>query len=111
MSTDMMIICEEDNSCFGGGNDDEAFFIDETGLGLPNSEFGEWFSERYCGSPGVLEQLHGIKKHRYIKLLQVDIMAIRNAMHTMRTHSALDKDAMLDFLTERIGKHISTENW
>ena len=49
MSSDMMIICKEDDSRSTGKNHEKAFFVDECSMGEPWSVFGRWFQDRYCG--------------------------------------------------------------
>jgi hypothetical protein len=111
MSADMMIISKEDNSSFEGDGTDKAFQIDETSMGEPWTEFGKWFGERYCGAPGILEQLHGISSHTYVKLTDVDIDAILKAFDSMEHRESLTRDKLEKFLNEHKDKHISTENW
>lgn len=106
-----MIISKEDDSSFEGDGTDKAFLIDETSMGEPWTEFGQWFGERYCGAPGILEQLHGIKGHRYIKLTDTDIKAILDAFDSMEHRETLTKEDLKKFLEEHKDKHISTENW
>ena len=110
MSADMMIICKEDNSNFEG-NYQKAFFIDETSMGEPWSDFGKWFGRRYCREPGILDKLAGIKEHNYIELTGADFKGIEKALEEMSIHKDLDKDKLLNYIKKHIGKHISTENW
>lgn len=111
MSSDMMIICKEDGSEFEGARLENAFFVDECSMGDPWNEFGKWFGSRFCGAPGILEQMHGKKDHHYTKVTQADIAAVEKAFETMECHEGLGKDALIKYLNEREGKHISTENW
>lgn len=111
MSADMMIICKEDDSSFDGNNDEDAFFIDETSMGEPWSDFGKWFGGRYCGAPGVMQQRAGIREHDYIEFTEADFAGVEKALSEMDTHKNLDKLSLLDYLRDHIGKHISTENW
>ena len=106
----MMIICQEDNSNYEG-NTDACFFVDETSMGDPWHEFGKWFQSRYCGAPGLLEQLAGIKEHNHIKVTESDVVAVENALANMECHENLDKVVLVEFMKAHIGKHISTENW
>ena len=110
MSADMMVICKEDNSDFNGDYE-KAFFIDETSVGEPLTEFGRWFADRFCGSPGIADQLMGIKEHRYTQLTKINKELIIKAMEEMETHNGLNKDEFVQFIESHIGKHISTENW
>ena len=110
MSSDMMIICKEDNSNYKGDTS-KAFFIDECSMGMPWSEFGEWFQDRYCGHPSLIERMAGMKEHFYIKLTKADYEGIRVALETMKKHENLDNDKLLEYIEHHIGKHISTENW
>lgn len=109
MSADMMIICKEDKSSYEGGNYEAAFKIDETSLGEPWTKFGKWFAARYCGAPTMLEQMAGVKEHRYIELTLVGVAAIKKALDNM-DHGCNDKD-LIQYLENHVGKHISTENW
>ncbi|MCK5020822.1 MAG: hypothetical protein KAS32_27620 [Candidatus Peribacteraceae bacterium] len=110
MSADMMIICKEDNSNFEGDTD-KALFVDETSMGCPWYEFGAWFQERYCKAPSMLEQLHGVKKHNYIKLTDADLVAIKYALVEMPMHESANKNEIIDYIEKHIGLCISTENW
>jgi len=107
MSSDMMVICKEDISSYENGEDseDRAIFICESSTG---DEFGSWFNERYCGAPEILEQIHGIKEHRYTKVTDADVVAVEVALKIMQ--NTADKN-LLQYMKEHIGKHISTENW
>jgi len=107
MSSDMMVICKEDMSSYEDGRDG-AIFICECSMGTPYNEFGSWFNERFCGAPGILEQLHGIKEHRYTKVTDADVVAVEIALKTMQ--NTTDKN-LLQYMKDHIGKHISTENW
>lgn len=103
----MMIICKEDKSdCDNGGIG--AIFISECSMGEPLNEFGKWFGERFCGAPGLLEQMHGIKEHAYTKIIETDVFAVEKALVEME--NTADKN-LLKYMREHIGKHISTENW
>ncbi len=106
-----MIISQEDDSSFEGEGTDKAFLIDETSMGEPWTEFGRWFGQRYCGAPGILEQLHGIKGHNYIELTNADITAIKEAFNSMEHRDDLTENLLFKFLDEHKDKHISTENW
>jgi hypothetical protein len=110
MSADMMIICEEDNSGYDG-NSGLAFFVDETSMGDPWNEFGKWFQSRFCGAPGLFEQLNGIKEHNFTEITGADVVAIEYALSHMECHKNLDKPALVAFIHNHTGKHISTENW
>lgn len=109
MSADMMIICKEDKSSYEGGNYEAAFKIDETYLGEPWTKFGKWFGVRYCGAPTMLEQMAGVKEHRYIELTLVGVADIKKALDNME--HACNKEELIQYLERHIGKHISTENW
>ncbi len=117
MSSDMMIVCDEDKSSVSGvdnlkeTNTGEAFFIDECSMGTPSTQFGNWFGERYCGAPSMIEQLAGIKKNSFKEFTEADMLSVKKALEVMETHKGLDKDKLLSYLKEHIGKHISTENW
>ena len=87
------------------------FFIDETSMGEPWTEFGKWFGERYCRAPSIMDQIAGMKEHRYIKLTQADYDAIKTASESMGVHHGIALDKLLPFMENHIGKHISTENW
>lgn len=108
MSSDMMVICKEDDSFYEGHNISKAIFICECSMGDPHNEFGKWFNERYCGAPGILEQLHGLKEHKYTEVKETDVIAIKNALKTMK--NTADKN-LLQYMKNHVGKHISTENW
>ncbi len=110
MSADMMVICQEDNSGYDGDSE-LAFFIDETSLGEPCNEFGKWFQSRFCGEPGLLDKMAGIREHDYSLLTESDIVGIEHALQTMICHERLNKVALCNYLKKHIGKHISTENW
>ena len=107
----MMIVCEEDDSGFEGKNSDKAFFVDECSGGMPWTEFGKWFGERWCGSPSIIEQMHGMKGHHYKKLTKEDLEAIKLALEKKGTHERLNKEKMMKYLEKHIDKGISTENW
>lgn len=116
MSADMMVVCKEDGSYFGARRASEevcpaACFIDETSMGWPHNEFGRWFQSRFSGAPSVLEQLHGMKNHHWTVFTEPDLASIREALERFDRHADLDKDQLIDYLTVRVGKHISTENW
>lgn len=55
MSSDMMIVCKEDESTYDGAYPELAIFVDECGMGEPFSDFGKWFQARYCGMPSIIE--------------------------------------------------------
>lgn len=110
MSADMMVVCEEDNSTHEG-NSELAFFVDETSMGEPWNEFGKWFQSRFCGAPGMFEQLAGIKEHTFTLVTESDIVSIKHALEKMECHKSLDKEKFVVFLSERVGKHVNTENW
>lgn len=111
MSADMMIISQEDDSGYEGKNTEKAFHIDETSMGEPWTEFGKWFGERYCGAPGILEQLHGIKGHAFKTFVETDVAAILAAFDSMEHRDSLERGELETFLRSQVGKHISTENW
>ena len=110
MSSDMVIICEEDNSDHNGDTS-LAFFIDEASMGEPWHEFGRWFMSRFCTAPSMFDQLAGIKDHDFTCVTQTDFFAVRHALKNMECHENLDKKKLIDFVRAHIGKHISTENW
>ena len=110
MSADMMIVCKEDNSHYDGDHN-KAFFVDETSMGEPWSEFGKWFIQRYRGAPDILQQMNGIKDHTYIELTSADMDGIVTAVGTMGCHEDLEEQMFFEYIKEHIGKHISTENW
>lgn len=107
MSADMMVICKEFDSSYRGKNTDKALFIDETSLGIPWTEFGGWFGERFCGHPGIMEQLQGITEHDYTLFTDADFAAVEAALQSMEHRENLTADDFRQF----IGNHISTENW
>jgi len=114
MSSDMMVICKEDDSSFEGTNSDKAFFIDECSMDDPWHEFGKWFQRRYCRAPSMLEQLAGgmsHHEHNYIELTKYDALAIDTALTELNRHERLDAEKFREYITSHIGKHISTENW
>lgn len=122
MSSDMMLVCEEDNNYYSGKPHDEilnkrknekesAVFIDECSMGEPWSDFGKWFQERFCKGPSMLEQVMGKKDHDWMVLSEQDIISIKDALGKMKTHKDIDKDKLIKYLESHIGKHISTENW
>ena len=107
MSSDMMIICKEDESSYDEGGEG-AIFICECSMGDPWNEFGKWFSERFCGAPSLLDQLHGIKQHCYTKVTEVDVLVIEKALKTMENTA---DNNLLKYIKEHVNMHISTENW
>ena len=111
MSADMVIICKEDDSHFEGKRTEPPFFIDETSMGEPWSEFGKWFGERYCKAPNILEQLSGITAHGYVRITEEEREAIFKAVDTMETHKGLNVSDFKEYISKHVGKHISTENW
>ena len=111
MSSDMMLICEEDDSTYEGEGTESAFFVDECSMGNPWHKFGKWFGERYCKSPSMTEQMMGMKEHDWLELTKPDIEAIKMALNEFETHENLDKAELIQYINSRIGKHISTENW
>ena len=111
MSSDMMIICKEDDSTYEGEHTEEAFFVDECSMGEPCHTFGKWFGERYCKCPSMLEQLAGIKEHNWLKLTKADAEAIKIVLNDSETHENLEKTKLIQYVDNHIGKHISTENW
>jgi hypothetical protein len=111
MSADMMIICEEDDSSAKGENSELAFFVDETSMGEPWSEFGKWFAGRFCGAPSMFDQMAGYKEHAFTRITQSDCVGVEHAIVSMQCHDNLNKGELIFFLRNHIGKHISTENW
>jgi len=119
MSSDVMVICKEDNSSFMGKETlsadtkgmDKALFIDEASMGEPHSAFGKWFVKRYCTASSMIEQLQGIKEHRYMLFTSSDLKGIEDAIDKLETHKKLDKSNVIQWLQDHISKHISTENW
>ena len=111
MSADMMIICKEDDSGFEGQNTDAAFFVDETSMGEPWSKFGVWFCRRFCKAPNILEQLAGQREHHFAEFTEADFVGVKKALEKMETHQDLNKEKLIEFLQNHIGKHLSTENW
>jgi len=118
MSSDVMIICKEDKSSFNeeikiedNNHKSKAFFIDEASMGRPWSNFGNWFVERYCGTPGITEQLNDITEHSYRKIDESDKVGILHKANSCKLHKDLDIKKLEDFIDEHIGKHISVENW
>jgi len=111
MSSDMMIICKEDDSGYDGKHPESALFVDECSMGEPWSAFGKWFGTRYCGAPGFAEQLMGIKEHDWIELTKADISAIKIAANEYEFHKDMDMPALLKYVSDHLGKCISTENW
>lgn len=109
MSSDMMIVCQEDDSTFNGKNSKDAFWIDECSMGDPWTEFGKWFGERYCKSASILEQLQGFEGHHWLTLTEPDYNSIKEALSTMKND--VDTNKLLIYIKEHIGKQISTENW
>jgi hypothetical protein len=107
MTSDMMIICIEDRSSYDEGGIG-AFLICECSMGDPLDEFGEWFQDRFCGSPSMIEQMAGVEDHYYTKVIEADVDAVKSAFKSM----TCDADKMIiDYMKEHVGKHISTENW
>lgn len=111
MSSDMMVICKEDDSGYEGEGTSAAFFIDECSMGEPWHGFGDWFRQRYCGHPSIIEQMCGVKEHRYIELTEHDVVAIKSALEALDKHERLDESSFMNYIKEHVGKHISTENW
>ena len=111
MSSDMMLICEEDDSGYKGAGNEKAIFIDECGMGEPWHKFGVWFVNRFCGSPDILAQLYGVTAHNFTEITAADCVAVKSAIETMDLHEGMNKQAVIEFFDENIGKHISTENW
>ncbi len=107
MSSDMMVICKEDMSSYEDGGIG-AIFVCECSMGTPYNEFGLWFNERFCGAPGLSEQLYGIKEHIYTKITEADVVAVEFALKQMKNTASKN---LLQYMKEHIGKHISTENW
>jgi len=112
MSADMMIICDEDESAFDAdGDSHDAFFIDETSMGEPWNEFGQWFQRRYCQAPSMVEKLAGAAGHNYVELTESDKAAIQYALERLETHDQLREEKLMQYVDDHISKHISTENW
>ena len=110
MSADLMIVCKEDNSHYEGDSD-KAFFVDETSMGEPWSDFGKWFVVRYSGAPGILEQIAGMKEHNYREIQEADILAVKQAVKDNSIHEALNVKGLIEYLRSHLGKNISTEGW
>ena len=122
MSADMMIVCKEYKNDWAAGDiekmmqrrDDpcyvEPYQIDETSMGEPWTEFGKWFGQRFCKAPGILDQLHGLKEHRWAVFTQPDYTAVLEALKTM-DHTIENEREFQEYMLKLIGKHISTENW
>lgn len=102
MSSDVVIVCKED---------DDTIKIDEASMGMPFSEFGRWFCERFSGAPSVAEQMIGVSEHDYTRLVEADMVSIGYALATMDVDDTVDRDALLTYLWSRVGHHISVENW
>ena len=112
MSADQMVICQEFENSFQQyiGNRDKKVLplcIGETSMGMPHKEFGSWFAERFCGAPGILEQLAGLREHSYTLFTEADLIAVGLALESMETQVPLTMEDFQQF----VGKHISTENW
>ncbi len=107
MSSDMMVICKEDESSYDHGGIG-AIFICEYSMGEAYNEFGKWFAERFCGAPSLLDQLHGLKEHFYTEITKIDVFAIEKALESMENTT---DNNLLEYMNDHIGKHISTENW
>jgi len=80
-------------------------------MGTPLTEFGEWFQDRYCGAPSMMDQVAGVKEHNYVKLTPSDLVGIMHAAENMKTHENLDIKKLNKYIYNHNGKHISTENW
>lgn len=111
MSSDMMLICKEDDSGFEGADQGKAIFIDECSMGDQWHKFGAWFSDRFCGAPDILAQLHGFNEHNFTEIVTADGDAVKSAIKTMDLHEGMDEQKVISFFENNIGKHISTENW
>ena len=119
MSSDVMLVCREDNSSYYGldidemqeVNSDKAFFIDEASAGHPVTEFGVWMSSRYCGIPSMFDQIAGIKELYWYELAYADVLGITAAFVTMERDSRVNHRELHEWLYSHIGKHIATENW
>ena len=114
MSSDVMIVCLEDESSYDvytrhsdPNKLERAVFIDEASMGEAWTEFGRWFQDRYCRAPGLFEQLYGLTEHDYTLFTQADLDAVKTALETMEHHPEI---SLADF-KPFVGKHISTENW
>lgn len=111
MSSDMMIVCKEDESYYAGTRQELAIFVDECGMGEAFTEFGKWFQCRYCGLPSLIEQMHGYKETDWLVLTKADLVGIEEAICTYRSHEKMNAEDILKYLRWHIGKCISTENW
>ena len=111
MSSDMMIVCKEDESNYEGKNLDKAFFIGESSMGDPHTNFGKWFGARYDRGPSILQQIAGDRSIDWLELTTPDVIAIREALETMIMDDRINKIKFIVYLESHIGKHISTENW
>lgn len=111
MTSDMMIVCKEDGSFFRGKNRNMAVFVDECSMGQPSSEFGDWFADRYCGIPTIIEQMYGHCETSFRVFTEEDHVAVELAMKNRRCHQDMDKVKVMKYLKEHIGKEIATENW
>ena len=111
MSADLMIICQEDDSSFDGGNGDAAFCIGETSVGEPHDAFSAWFDCRFNGAPGLLEQIAGLKEHRFIELTEADVDATLRTFDEQPHKDYVSRDLLEKWLREHVGKHISCERW
>lgn len=111
MSSDMMIVCKEDESYYAGIHPELAIFIDECGMKEPFTEFWKWFQNLYCGMPSIIEQMHGYKETDWLELTKVDVVGIEEAMVTYASHEKMNAENILNYLRGHVGKFISTENW
>lgn len=115
MTADMMIVCYEDNSFYEGGAICDAAVcalkIDETSMGSPSTEFGEWFQDRFCGAPSTFDQLAGDRDHYFTKITTSDVVAVEHALANMDVYDYLEPDELRQYMKNHVGKHISTENW
>lgn len=121
MTSDMMVVCQEENNWYHGRLNAEVdtktcFFIDECSMGEPLSEFGRWFNDRFSGFPSMAEQMldprsENVNTHNFTLVTDSDCVAVSYALSQMKYHIKLDKTELVNYMTNHRGKHISTENW
>jgi len=99
-----MVLFQEEDAQF-------AFKIDESSMDVPFTEFGSWFSERFCGAPSVTDGLFGLGNTHYTRLCEADMVAIGYALATMKVSSDVDRNELLEYLWSRLGYHIAVRHW
>lgn len=102
MGFDLMVICKEESRAY------DAIKIDEVASdGVPVTEFGVWFSERF--GP-LVSQLSDVSEPVYTRLREADLVSLGYALATMKLSPCVDRSELLTYLWSRVGYHISVDN-